>query len=301
MLEERPTGGGDDELGFAGAAEVISTAKLFDHLENKPTHRVDRAAFLAARLLDVYVGDLDRHRDQWRWARFDSSGSHWWKPIPRDRDQAFERFDGVLLWLARSYFPKIVVFGDRYSSLYGLTLTGETLDRRDRPPWATRGVLFTISGSAYPATLDVRRAFGAITAQAATYLTVPHAPTLALRVAGSRVFGPYPFHEAAFVGGGTTVRGYAEHRFAGDAALVGNAELRVSLARLTALLPIEFGVFGLADAGRVFLAGETSDVWHGAAGGGLWFAFLSRTNTLTIATARSPENTGLYVRAGFAY
>jgi hypothetical protein len=42
-------------------------------------------------------------------------------------------------------------------------------------------------------------------------------------------------------------------------------------------------------------------VWHGAAGGGLWFAFLNRVNTLTIAAARSAERTGIYVRAGFAY
>ncbi|HEY6110600.1 MAG TPA: hypothetical protein VIV56_16980, partial [Gemmatimonadales bacterium] len=99
----------------------------------------------------------------------------------------------------------------------------------------------------------------------------------------------------------TTVRGYAEHRFAGDASLAGNVELRARVGRFYALLPIEFGVFGLADAGRVFRSGETSTVWHGAAGGGLWLAFLNRVNTLTLAAARSPEGTGIYVRAGFAY
>ena len=180
--------------------------------------------------------------------------------------------------------------------------TGELrVDTRNLPAWATRGVLLAISGSAYPATLDVTRAFGEVTVQAATYLTVPHGPTLALRAAGTRVFGPYPFHEAAFVGGGTTVRGYAEHRFAGDASLAGNVELRARMGQFYAFLPIEFGVFGLADAGRVFRSGETSTVWHGAAGGGLWLAFLNRVNTLTLAAARSPEGTGIYVRAGFAY
>src|SRR5439155_902724 len=107
---------------------------------------------------------------------------------------------------------------------------------------------------------------------------LPFQPTLALRVAGKRVWGAYPFHEAAYIGGATTVRGFSEHRFAGDGAVYGNAELRLRLANIFVLLPEELGVFGLADAGRVYLAGETSDRWHAAVGGGLWVAFLSRTS-----------------------
>ncbi len=664
MIEVRPAAVSDEDPGFAGAADIASTQTLFNRLEHSSTDRVDARAFLAARLLDVYIGDWDRHQDQWRWARYDEGGLHWWRPIPRDRDQPFSRLDGLLIRLAGVYYPQLVGFDDEYPNLLRLTLTGDVLDRRllvelersvwdstaaalqaqladsvidravgqlpaeyrggsgaglaqalrrrrdhlpdaagqfyrllaadvdvhatddadtavldrrpdrsvlrvsargapyfvrafdpqdtreirlylhggddrlvvrgtgggpilrgvggagadelvdsarggatrfyddrgtnrfvrsrhtavdtrpydapppdtatlgrprdwgahtmpltwvsfgsdiglfvgggflrtgygfrhapyhtrlrfragyasgaatyraelieeirdvpgratttiqlrasgldvirfygfgnrtldtgaatfykvpqeqyriaptitwslsaatvslgivmksaesepdatrligvlrpygigsfqqigvtsgllvdtrDRAAWAARGVLFAISGSAYPAALDVRRAFGNVSAQAATYLTVPHGPTLALRAAGSRTFGPYPFHEAAFAGGAATMRGYVENRFAGDAALVANVELRGSVARFYALVPIEFGVFGLADAGRVFLSGETSRVWHGAAGGGLWFAFLNRVNTLTLAVARSPERTGFYVRAGFAY
>jgi hemolysin activation/secretion protein len=103
------------------------------------------------------------------------------------------------------------------------------------------------------------------------------------------------------VGGATTVRGFAEHRFAGDAALWGSTELRASLGHVYALVPIEVGGFGLADAGRVFVSGERSDVWHGAVGGGLWFAFLNRANTLVVTAARSRELTAIYIRAGFSY
>src|SRR2546429_4452849 len=124
---------------------------------------------------------------------------------------------------------------------------------------------------------------------------------LALRIAGKRVWGAYPFHEAAYIGGAATVRGFSEHRFAGDAAVYGNAELRLRLARIFVLLPEELGVFGLADAGRVYLAGETSDRWHAAVGGGVWVAFLSRTNTLSVAAAHSVEGTRAYVRAGFGF
>jgi hypothetical protein len=36
-------------------------------------------------------------------------------------------------------------------------------------------------------------------------------------------------------------------------------------------------------------------------GGGLWFAYLDRSKTVTIAVANSKERTGLYVRAGFIF
>jgi hemolysin activation/secretion protein len=160
------------------------------------------------------------------------------------------------------------------------------------------------AGNFYSAAWDVKKAFGEVHGDMSTYLTAGSStfqPTLALRVGGKRVFGDYPYHEAAFIGGGSTVRGFRAQRFAGDGSLYGNAELRLRLARVVIFLPGDFGVFGLADAGRVYFAGETSDRWHTAAGGGLWFSFLNRDATLTIAAARSDERTGLYVRAGFVF
>jgi len=176
-------------------------------------------------------------------------------------------------------------------------------DTRDVPRAASRGISFRLGGSVYPKTLDVTAAFGEGHAEAATYLTarMPLQPTLAVRVAGKKVWGTYPLHEAAYVGGATTVRGFVEHRFAGDASVHGNVELRLSLAKFFFLVPTELGLFGLGDAGRVFLSGETSDRWHGAAGGGLWIAFLNRANTVSVAAAHSVEGTRVYVRAGFPF
>ncbi|PYO67072.1 MAG: hypothetical protein DMD71_08025 [Gemmatimonadetes bacterium] len=651
MIEERPTEPPDNEPGFAGAAELASTKKLFEHLENDADHRIDSRAFLAARLMDVFIGDWDRHHDQWRWARFDSGGVHWWRPIPRDRDQAFARLDGVLVWVAGFYQPQLIGFGEDYPSIWRITYSGRVVDRRllvdlERSVWdstaralqarltdsvidaavrrlptayyrrsglglvralqrrrdrlpemagrfyallaaevevhgtdkrdvaeverrsdgrvavrlsrpgaapyfrrtfdrretdevrlylhggddrlAVRGsdgsgpVLRVIGGagddeladssrggrtwlyddrgdnrftrgpgtrvdrrryeappldtsslapprdwgslwlplawvsyapdiglfvgggmtrtrygfrrlpyrsqvqvragyatdaqtyraelraefpgllapasvslrarasgldvirfygfgnetvdtgslafhkvkqqqylvapalelggeraarvsfgpvfkiartrleagtlveairpygvaeftqigaagdvrcSLYPRALDVTASFGEAHAEVSTYLTAPVAlrPTLALRVAGKKIWGPYPLHEAAYVGGWNTVRGFPEGRFAGGAAAYGNVELRLSLARFFLLLPNELGAFGLADAGRVFVSGETSDRWHAAAGGGVWIAFLSRANTLSVAAVHSAEGTRIYARAGFSF
>ena len=42
-------------------------------LEEDLDHRVDARGFLRARLMDVFLGDYDRHEGQWRWARYDDA------------------------------------------------------------------------------------------------------------------------------------------------------------------------------------------------------------------------------------
>ena len=129
----------------------------------------------------------------------------------------------------------------------------------------------------------------------------PLQPVLALRAGADRVWGRYPFFDAAFIGGSSTVRGWTEQRFAGDASLFGNAELRVFLTKVFLLLPADLGAFGLADGGRVYVAGEHSDAWHTGFGGGLWISFLGRANTFSIAAARSRESSGIYFRSGLLF
>jgi hypothetical protein len=176
-------------------------------------------------------------------------------------------------------------------------------DSRDYSGAATRGVLAEAAGSFYPGVWDVEKSFGELHGEVATYLTPPTAfrPTLALRVGGKKVWGTFPFFESAFLGGAATVRGLREQRYAGDAAVYGNAELRVRLGQFSVVLPGDFGIFGLGDVGRVYLSGESSGTWHTGVGGGIWFAFLDPANTVTVALARGDERTALYLRAGFAY
>jgi hypothetical protein len=673
MIEERATGGPDGEPGLPGATKVVGTDELFDRLENHQSDVVDTRAFLRARLVDIFLGDWDRHQDQWRWARLADSGRAEWIPIPRDRDQALARYDGLMLSLARLSAPQLVEFSSTYPSMVGLTWNARVLDRRlltglerstwdsvaadlqgrltdpvidsavgrlppelrakngewlaralrsrrdklpdaarrfyrilaaeadlygsdqaervevertpggvmgiaiypagagspppllhrhfrssetkevrlylhggddvvlvrgdagggpllrviggggddqvvdssrggrirfydargtnavggtrhipldTRPfhdfrlsdstryperdwggfwrfkPWlsagpeiglffggglvrydfgfrkrpyrsrmalrvgyateakkfrgeflgefrrvnsgirtqlllrasgielvrffgfgnetprvgsdffyrvpqeqylvapslvlpiglrgsfkvgptlkyaktdlepgrfitllqpygvgkfgevggaaeiewdgrngsvATHGFRLIGGGSFYPAVWDVTDAFGEVHAEASTFLTpaTSFGPTLALRAGGKKVFGNvFPFFESAFVGGASTVRGLREQRYAGDGALYGNAELRLRLGRFFAVLPGDYGVFGLADVGRVFLDGESSDTWHTGAGGGIWFDFLERANTISVAVARGDNRTAFYLRAGFAY
>ena len=122
-----------------------------------------------------------------------------------------------------------------------------------------------------------------------------------MRIAGKKVWGDYPFHEAAVLGGWRTLRGFRRERFAGDAAVYGSAELRVPLSKFAFILPDELGVLGFTDVGRVFFLGEDSNKWHVGAGGGLWIAPVNRSNTFTLVVAKSAEGVRYYVRAGLAF
>ena len=129
-IEERPRGEKDDRPGFAHATKVENTVELFERLEKDPDERVDARAYLAARLVDLFLGDWDRHQNQWSWARLGTGDSVPWTPIPRDRDQAFARFDGALLGLARLSYPQLVEFSSTYPSTVGLTWNARVVDRR---------------------------------------------------------------------------------------------------------------------------------------------------------------------------
>lgn len=178
---------------------------------------------------------------------------------------------------------------------------GFRFDTRDRPVAASRGLVFEGGGTLWPSWMSVDETYGELHGLVAAYFTA--GPTLALRAGGQRVFGTFPFLDAAYVGGSSTLRGFAEHRFAGHASLFGNAELRFRLARTRIIFPGGIGVLAIGDLGRVFSDGDTpgEKTWHGAYGGGLWYSVLDPMNTLSLSIVTSKERTGLYVNAGFAF
>ncbi len=222
--------------------------------------------------------------------------------------QATLRVGPVLKYVSTDERPGrfLSSLGDLYGTgNFGEIGAGLTLryDSRDRAAFATKGIVLELGGSAYPAIWDVDSTFGEVHGEAVTYLSAraPLHPTLALRIGGRKLWGRYPFFEAAFIGGASTVRLGRVNRYAGDASAYGSTELRLSLAKVKLVLPAEVGIFGLADAGRVFLAGETSDTWHAAGGGGLWVSYLERAYTLSLAIAKGNERTGIYAQAGFGF
>jgi hypothetical protein len=105
LLEERPDGDQSRNPYFGSSKEVISTVELFNRISLNNKNIVDQKEFARARLFDMFLGDWGRHEDQWRWAAFEEGEQVVYRPIPRDRDQIYTRFDGLLVSLASSADP----------------------------------------------------------------------------------------------------------------------------------------------------------------------------------------------------
>jgi len=123
MVEERPIDG------FAGSRDVQGSEDFQKKIEDDPQDRPDARAFLTARLMDLFLGDWDRHWDQWRWARFDEGGIHWWRPIPRDRDNAFSDQEGLIPGIGRGFAPILVHYQDKYEAIHRYENQPAELDR----------------------------------------------------------------------------------------------------------------------------------------------------------------------------
>lgn len=99
LLEERPAQAQRPAPNFGGTRRVVGSDSMLLHVLRGPASHLAPRAYLRARLLDLLVGDWSRRADQWRWAAFPAAGGTVYQPIPRDRDQAFFRFDDG--WLTR--------------------------------------------------------------------------------------------------------------------------------------------------------------------------------------------------------
>ncbi|MBD0830802.1 metallophosphoesterase [Aestuariibaculum sediminum] len=98
LIEERPEENQAYKQNFGYANDIESSHDIIEKIRKDEKYKIDEEAFVRARLFDMLIGDWDRHQDQWRWAQFNQeNGDKVYRPIPRDRDQAFSNFDGGLL------------------------------------------------------------------------------------------------------------------------------------------------------------------------------------------------------------
>ncbi|UOY04820.1 metallophosphoesterase [Muricauda sp. SCSIO 64092] len=111
MIEEHVSEGHDLDS-FGKTEKIESTDDFIGKLRKDEEYLVDANTYVRARLFDMLIGDWDRHVDQWRWARFKKEdGTKVFKPIPRDRDQAFSIMgDGALMAFASRAVPSLRLF-----------------------------------------------------------------------------------------------------------------------------------------------------------------------------------------------
>jgi hypothetical protein len=114
--------------GFGGALEIVEGEEMWRKLDASADDRVDARVYLTVRLIDHLVGDWDRHRGQWHFARLPGHAA--WQPFSEDRDQAFVRFEGAVLTFVRPALPLLVDFGPEYADLEGQLFDNWDVDRR---------------------------------------------------------------------------------------------------------------------------------------------------------------------------
>ena len=133
MIEERPEEGHIDVPSFGQPDDIESTADVFERLRRDEKYKIDERAYIKARIFDMLIGDWDRHEDQWRWAEFElENGDHLFKPIPRDRDQAFSNFDGAFLGALKGslgFAKQFQVYDEEVDDVKWLNIAALRLDR----------------------------------------------------------------------------------------------------------------------------------------------------------------------------
>jgi hypothetical protein len=73
------------------------------------------------------------------------------------------------------------------------------------------------------------------------------------------------------------------------------------MATVPIIVPVRIGALAFADTGRVWLDGETSNVWHHGFGGGLMARPLATSATLFVAIGHSKEGNRYYAGFGLPF
>ncbi|WP_207436198.1 hypothetical protein [Sabulibacter ruber] len=133
LMEEKFTSKASLTKEFGPATDLVDTEEMLVRRFKSSRHRIDQWAFARARLLDMLVSDWDRHEGQWDWAVYPQGKEVWYKPVPKDRDQALCLYDdGLIPWLATRKFAarKFESFHANFKDVYGLTINAAFLDAR---------------------------------------------------------------------------------------------------------------------------------------------------------------------------
>ncbi len=107
-----------------------STEKVIDKLISDSKNHVDQESVLRARLLDMVIGDWDRHFGQWKFGTNDTGAGKLYYPIPKDRDQAFFNSNGLLARaISLAALPYLQGFKRKYSNIKWFNWEERDFDR----------------------------------------------------------------------------------------------------------------------------------------------------------------------------
>ncbi len=140
FIEERPS---DEQADFKGYRRTLdsrgrvkdfeSTTDMLELIREDESNTINQRDFIRARIFDMLIGDWDRHQDQWRWIEYEkTNGDKLFHPVPRDRDNAFPKFDGFAMPMLKLFFPasrRWQSYGPEVENIKWFNIGGYKLDR----------------------------------------------------------------------------------------------------------------------------------------------------------------------------
>lgn len=144
MLEPKPTKLEDSTKTYQNADQVKSSLSLFKKIYDSPKTSIDKLLYAKARVFDIFIGDWDRHQDNWKWIGFKDQENMIYKPYPKDRDHAFSQMNGLFYYIADREWAIAFRenFGYKYTGIKSLTIKASHMDRFllssfDKKDWLT--------------------------------------------------------------------------------------------------------------------------------------------------------------------
>ncbi len=133
LLEEKFDGEKTITPQMGKAVDIDGSGTVLNNRYTDNDVFIDQVAFGKARLFDILIHDWDRHEGQWEWAQYKVKGNRIYRPIPKDRDNVYYRFqDGIIPWLfSRNWgIRKFESFDDEFNDVYALTINSKFIDER---------------------------------------------------------------------------------------------------------------------------------------------------------------------------
>ncbi|WP_313784004.1 metallophosphoesterase [Flagellimonas profundi] len=190
---------------------------------------------------------------------------------------------------------------ENHLSFFGID--GEyTYSNTDSEAFPTLGMSFSLEGGFKTNLDDSSRSFGYVVPSFSMdhKLTADGRLVFATKLKGHFTIGNgYEFYQAASIGGDNGLRGFRFQRFTGKTAYFQNTDLRYSFRGVkTGLMPVNPGIYGGFDYGRVWYPGEDSHKWHNSYGGGF---FLNGADVLSANFGLFNSTDGLRFAFGLGF
>nr|WP_308990965.1 metallophosphoesterase [Mariniflexile sp. KMM 9835] len=188
------------------------------------------------------------------------------------------------------------------NSFYGMNAKYQ-YSNSDSKAFPTLGMLVALE-TGYKNNVDTSNGFGYIIPELAfDYKLIPSGQlVLATKLKAQINLGDgFEFYQAANLGANNGLRGYRNERFTGKSAFVQSTDLRLNLRKLkTGLLPLNIGLYGGADYGKVWMEDEDSNKWNTSLGGGF---FVNAANMITGNVSAFHSHDGLLIafKLGFGF